>query len=190
MSTIQIIIAGAFVLLIAYFAISRAIRFKKKNKPTPNIIWIHQPMTYYANSREAVILELLNFERTKRKLKPFKADLNITEKAIDRTVEMDKLDKIDHSEAKDELLELKIDGSDGSADLISKYYSTPLSVVGRLPYTDKDGIKHEGYGWIGSTKHKKAIINARYDYCGISSYFRDNGRWIDVLMLVDEKTVN
>lgn len=195
METLQIIIIVAFSCLVAYMAISRAIRFKKKNKPTPNIVWKHTPTTYSKKSREEEIFNRLNVERIKRDINPFMADDNITDLAWRRTHEMRDEGKIGHASSHDELLELKINGSDGSADLIAYGYSNAKGVIGRLPYVDKNGKKRDGSGWIGSIKHKKAIINPRYDYCGIHSLYVPSpdgarfDRWIDVLMLVDEKTV-
>ena len=165
-------------------------RSKKKEEPK-NIVWKYSPMIFVLGSREEAIFNLLNIECVKRGRKPYKADFNIGIKAFDRVLEMDLSDKIDHSESHDELLELKIDGSDGSADLISKYFSTPKAVVGKeAVLDDKGNVIKKGCGWFGSKKHKAAIMNPRYDYCGIGSLLRENNRWIDDLMLVDEKTVN
>ena len=179
------------VLGISYFAIKGRLNYNKNTKSIKNIVWKYSPYKYPTDSREHIIFMLLNLERKKRGLKAFKSDAKITSKAWDRTHEMDASGIIDHASAHDELIELKIDGSDGSADLIASNYGTAVGVVGRLPYTDVNGKKHKGSGWIGSVKHKKAIINPRYDYCGIHSLTRSDGvRTIDVLMLVDEKTVN
>jgi len=192
MPVYQYFIIGFALGLIAYLVIKNYLRFRKKNKPIPNIIFPCEPVAWADNlKRQHDIFILLNKEVVKRGRKPYKICYNIMTKAQGRVVEMDTLNQIDHKESRNEALELKIDGADGSADLINKYYRTPLTVVGREPILDKDGkVIRNGYGWFGSPLHKKAIMNPKYDYCGIGSLLRQNGRYIDDLTLVDEKTVN
>jgi len=178
--------------IVVGYAILKAIKSDKKtNKEPKNIVWEHSPMIFVKGSRNGAIFNLLNKEVVKRGREPYKADFNIATKAFDRVLEMDLSGIIDHSESHDELLELKIDGSDGSADLISKYFSNPKAVVGKeAVLDDKGNVIKKGCGWFGSEKHKAAIMNPRYDYCGIGSLLRENRRWIDDMILVDEKTIN
>ncbi len=179
-STIIFILLASFVI---GYAIFKAIQHDKKK--SKNKVWKHSPMIFIKGSRQEAIFNLLNIEVVKRGRKPYKADYNISMKALDRVLEMDLSGIMDHSESHDELNSLQIEGSDGSADLVSKYYRTSKRVVGKESTKEKDG-----YGWFGSEKHKAAIMNPKYDYCGIGSLLRENRRWIDDLMLVDEKTVN
>ena len=190
MPTYQYFIIGIAIGFITYLVISNYLKFKKKNKEPENIIFKCEPVLWSLDSRQYKIFIQLNKECVKRGRKPFKGCRNIMIKAQGRVVEMDALNQIDHKESRNEALELKIDGADSSADLINKYYSTPLTVVGREAYIDKNGKERKGYGWFGSPLHKKAIMNEKYDYCGIGSLLRANGCWIDDLTLVDEKTVN
>jgi len=192
MPTLQIIIIVTFSCIIAYVAISRFIKFRKKNKEPKNIVFDCIPMTFLKGSREDEIFRILNEEVVKRGRKPFKLCANISVKAFDRVHEMDRSGKIDHLGSRNEVLALKESGSDGTADLISKYYGTPRGVVGKEADLAEDGktVLRKGFGFLGSPLHRKAIMNPKYDYCGLSSLIRANNRYIDDLMLVDEKTVN
>lgn len=181
----QYYILFAFVLFVGYLAISRYLRFKKTKKESIDKVWELIPYEFKYGSRESLIFSTLYYEFTIRGMKPLKADAIIVLKAYERAWEMDSSGIIDHSESHDELIELKINGSDGSADLIGYAYAFPESTVG----DDNPPGDRDPYGWLGSPKHREAILNPRYDYCGICSLKRANGKWIDVLMLVDEKTV-
>ena len=192
MEPLQIIIIVAFSYIVAYVAISRFIKFRKKNKEPKNIVFDCIPIIYLKGSREAEIFRILNEEVVKRGRKPFKLCGNICSLTWDRVREMDASGEIDHLGSRNEVLALKELGSDDTADLISKYYGTPRGVVGKEAYISEDGktILRKGFGFLGSPLHRKAIMNPKYDYCGLSSLIRANNRYIDVLMLVDEKTVN
>lgn len=187
----QIVVIIAFGLIIVYTIIIQTIKFRKNKKEPKNIIWKYVPMIFVKGSREGYIFNLLNAELITRGYKPFKNDKIICLKAQNRTKEMILSGKISHKSSHNELIELKIDGSDGSADLIGIDYNTPKGLIGKEAIVNIDGkVIRKGTGWMGSKEHREAILNPKYDYCGIDSFERVGNSWLDVLMLVNEKTVN
>ena len=171
----QTIIIISVVCFVAYLSISNIIRHKRKNKTLPNIVYKFMAYVYPIESREALIFKGINAERDIFSIKPLKSDKYITLSAKMRAERQAYDNNVTHAGVGDTFIELKKRGSDGSGEIIAYAYGTVPGVI---------------LGWNKSVKHRRAMLNQKYDYIGVGCILDENKYFIDVVILVNEKTVN
>lgn len=193
--SIELIIGIIAVAGIGYIAIHKKVRFEHQKKALPNIVYRIRQIFYPSNSRQALIFQGVNLERKKEdslikqknielrkkkkplkdRIKPVKSDAFITKLSIRRCDEMDRMNRMDHTQVGDEFIEMDTKGLDGKAEILTyDLYSAESTVA----------------AWMRSPEHKKIILDPKYDVIGVGCKRDEFKNWIDDALFGDEKTIN
>jgi hypothetical protein len=176
MNTVIIILTSIF---IVYLVISNYIRYKHNNQEIKNIVYQYSRFIFPKASREGIIGNLINAERINRLsskllLYTLLVDSEIVRIAKYRAEAQVNGNNLSHRGASKAFIELNELGADGSSEILA------------YGYESEDGAV---YGWLKSKAHRKAMLDPDYDYFGVSCKKDTHGKWVDVVIFVNENTI-
>ena len=176
MNTVIIILALIF---IVYLIISNYIRYKHNNQQISNTVYEFSSFIFPKASREGIIANLINAERTNRLsskllLYTLLVDSEIVRIAKYRAETQVNGNNLSHTGASKAFIELNELGADGSAEILAYGYESEEGAL---------------YGWLKSNSHREAMLDPRYDYFGVACKKDKHGKWVDVVIFVNENTI-
>lgn len=161
--------------IVAILVIYGRIRFKHQTRELPNVVYRIQEMFYPAASRRSLILKGINAKLKEIGIPRLKSDAFISQLATRRCNEIDETNNPNHTLVSNEFAEMRKKGLDTMAECLTYELFSAESVI---------------FALMHSKEHRVKIMNPIYDVCGIGCKKDERGKWIDIVLLGDEKSIN